>query len=257
MQKALDQMNLQLHHVISDITGTTGLAILDAILDGNRDVHALAMLRDPRIRAGHETIAKSLVGDYRREHLLRQSVALYREYQRQITIYEQEMHLLMKDLETKADPTATLPTAKDSVKKCKVMAPARAMALREEAYRIFGVDLTAIPGISVLHVQCILAELGHGISKFNSSGAFSSWMGLCPDNDISGGKVLWTGTRKVKNRIAVTLRMAAQSLQHSESALGVFYRRMRTRLGAPKAVTAAAHKLARIIFPHAHDQRTI
>jgi hypothetical protein len=158
------------------------------------------------------------------------------------------MQLLMKELEAKADPTSTLSTAKDSVKKCKVMAPARAIALREEAYRIFGVDLTAIPGISVLHVQCILAELGHGISKFKNSGAFSSWMGLCPDNDISGGKVLWTGTRKVKNRIAVTLRMAAQSLQQSESALGVFYRRMRTRLGAPKAITAAAHKLARIIF---------
>jgi hypothetical protein len=97
-------------------------------------------------------------------------------------------------------------------------------------------------------VQCILAELGDGISKFRSAGAFSSWMGLCPDNDISGGKVLWTGTRKVKNRVAVTLRMAAQSLQKSESALGAFYRRMRTRLGAPKAVTAAAHKLARIVY---------
>src|SRR3954463_9990012 len=109
MQKALDQMNLQLHHVISDITGTTGLAILDAILDGNRDVNALAALRDPRIRASHETIAKSLVGDYRREHLftLRQSVALYREYQRRIATCEQEMQLLMKDLESKADPTVT------------------------------------------------------------------------------------------------------------------------------------------------------
>ena len=250
MQKALDQMNLQLHHVISDITGTTGLAILDAILDGNRDVDALAALRDPRIRASHETIAKSLVGDYRREHLftLRQSVALYREYQRQIAACEEEMQVLMKSLESKADPTATLPAAKDSVKKCKVMPPARAVALREEAYRILGVDLTAIPGISVLHVQCILAELGGDVSKFRSAGAFSSWMGLCPDNDISGGKVLWTGTRKVKNRIAVTLRMAAQSLQQSESALGVFYRRMRAKLGAPKAITAAAHKLARIVF---------
>jgi transposase len=250
MQKALDQMNLQLHHVISDITGTTGLAILDAILDGNRDVDALAALRDPRIRASHETIAKSLVGDYRREHLftLRQSVALYREYQRQIAACEEEMQVWMKSLESKADPTATLPAAKDSVKKCKVMPPARAMALREEAYRILGVDLTAIPGISVLHVQCLLAELGGDVSKFRSAGAFSSWMGLCPDNDISGGKILWTGTRKVKNRIAVTLRMAAQSLHQSESALGVFYRRMRAKLGAPKAITAAAHKLARIVF---------
>jgi transposase len=250
MQKALDQMNLQLHHVISDVTGTTGLAILDAILGGNRDIHALAALRDPRIRASHETIAKSLVGDYRREHLftLGQSVALYRVYQREIDACETEMQALMKVLETKADPNATLPAAKDSIRKCKVMPPARAMELREEAYRILGVDLTAIPGISVLHVQCILAELGGDISKFRSAGAFSSWMGLCPDNDISGGKVLWSGTRKVKNRIAVTLRMAAQSLQQSESALGVFYRRMRSKLGAPKAITAAAHKLARIIF---------
>jgi transposase len=250
MQKALDQMNLQLHHVISDITGTTGLAIVDAILDGNRDTAKLAELRDPRIRASHETIAKSLVGDYRHEHLftLRQSVGLYREYQRRIVACEEEMQALMKNLETKADPATRLPVAKDSVKKCKVMAPARAVALREEAYRILGVDLTTIPGISVLHVQTILAELGGDVSKFRSAGAFSSWMGLCPDNDISGGKVLWSGTRKVKNRIALTLRMAAQSLQKSESALGEFYRRMRAKLGAPKAITAAAHKLARVTF---------
>jgi transposase len=250
MQKALDQMNLQLHHVISDITGTTGLAIVDAILDGNRDSAKLAELCDPRIRASHETIAKSLVGDYRHEHLftLRQSVGLYREYQRRIVACEEEMQALMKNLETKADPTTRLPVAKDSVKKCKVMAPARAVALREEAYRILGVDLTTIPGISVLHVQTILAELGGDVSKFRSAGAFSSWMGLCPDNDISGGKVLWSGTRKVKNRIALTLRMAAQSLQKSESALGEFYRRMRAKLGAPKAITAAAHKLARVTF---------
>jgi transposase len=250
MQKALDQMNLQLHHIIADITGTTGLAILDAILLGERDVEKLALLRDPRIRASHETIAKSLVGDYRQEHLftLRQSVALYREYQGKIVDCETETQRLMKLLETKADLSIPLPVAKDSVKKCKVMKPVKALALREEAYRILGVDLTTIPGISVLHVQTILAELGPDFSKFRSSGAFSSWMGLCPDNDISGGKVLWSGTRKVKNRVAVTLRMAAQSLQQSESALGEFYRRMRTKLGAPKAITATAHKLARIVY---------
>ena len=176
-------MNLQLHHVISDITGTTGLAILDAILEGNRDVNALAMLRDPRVRASHETIAKSLVGDYRQEHLftLRQSVALYREYQKRIVDCEKEMQELMKSLGTKADLSVPLPEAKDSVRKCKVMQPARALALREEAYRILGVDLTTIPGISVLHVQTIVAELGGDISKFRSAGAFSSWMGLCPD----------------------------------------------------------------------------
>jgi len=158
------------------------------------------------------------------------------------------MQQLMKSLGTKADLSVPLPEAKDSVRKCKVMQPARALALREEAYRILGVDLTTIPGISVLHVQTIVAELGGDISKFRSAGAFSSWMGLCPDNDISGGKVLWTGTRKVKNRVATTLRMAAQSLQKSESALGEFYRRMRSKLGPAKAITAAAHKLARVVF---------
>jgi transposase len=138
MQKALDQMNLQIHHVISDITGTTGLAIIDAILAGNRDTQSLAELRDPRIRASKDTIAKSLVGDYRREHLftLQQSVDLYREYQRRIATCEEEMQRLMKGLETKADPAVSLPAAKDSVKKCKVMLPAKALALRDEAYRI-------------------------------------------------------------------------------------------------------------------------
>ena len=250
MQKALDQMNLQLHHVISDITGTTGLAIVDAVLAGERDVHKLADLRDARIRATKDIIAKSLVGDYRPEHLftLRQSVDLFRVYQKQISDCESEIQRFLKNLDSKADPAAKpLPPAKDSVKKCKVMPPARALSLREEGYRVLGVDLTTIPGISVLHVQAVVAEVGPDLSKFRSAAAFSSWMGLCPHNDVSGGKVLRAGTKRVKNRLAAALRMAAQSLQASQSGLGAFYRRMRTRLGVPKAITATAHKLARII----------
>ena len=252
MQKALDQMNLQLHHVISDVTGTTGLAIIDAVLSGERDGHKLAKLRDPRIRATPETIAKSLVGDYRPEHLftLRQSLTLYRQYQTEIAICEAEIQRFTKRLQSKADPIQhPLPAAKDSVRKCKVMAPAQAMSLRDEAYRVLGVDLTTVPGISVLHVQTVLAEVGPDLSRFPTAAAFSSWMGLCPDNNVSGGKILRAGTRRVKNRLAGALRMAAQSLQGSQSALGEFYRRMRTRLGAPKAITATAHKLARI-FHH-------
>jgi transposase len=250
MQKALDQMNLQIHHVISDVTGTTGLAIIDAVLAGERDGEKLAQLRDPRIRASKETIAKSLVGDYRPEHLftLKQSLKLYRHYQTEISECESEIQRFMKRLQSKADPVEQpLPPAKDSVRKCKVMPPARALCLREEAYRVLGVDLTTIPGISVLHVQAVIAEIGPDISKFASAAAFSSWMGLCPDNNISGGKILRAGTRKVKNRLAGALRMAAQSLQGSQSALGEFYRRMRAKLGAPKAITATAHKLARIM----------
>jgi transposase len=251
MQKALDQMNLQLHHVISDVTGTTGLAIIDAILAGERDPATLAGLRDPRIRASEEIIVKSLVGDYRPEHLftLKQSLVLYRGYEKQISECESEVQCFLKKLDaTATSSTYPLPPAKDSVKKCKVMSPVKALCLREEAYRVLGVDLTAIPGISVLHIQAVVAEVGPDLSKFRSPAAFASWLGLCPDNDVSGGKILWTGTRRVKNRLAAALRMAAQSLQGSRSALGEFYRRMRTRLGAPKAITATAHKLARIIY---------
>ena len=175
MQKALDQMNLQLHHVISDITGSTGLAIIGAILDGERDTQKLALLRDPRIRASHETIAKSLEGDYQQEHLftLRQSVEMYQQYRKRILECEAEIQCLMEKLEGQADPS-TLPMAKDSVKKCKVMNPAKALTLRNEGYRILGVDLTTIPGISVLHVQTILAELGPDHSKFRNAAAVSA-----------------------------------------------------------------------------------
>jgi transposase len=144
MQKAFDQMNLQLHHVIGDLSGTTGLAIMDAILGGERDGHALANLCDPRIRATKDTIAKSLVGDYRPEHLftLRQSLNLYRHYQREISDCESEIQRFLKRIQSKADPAKQpLPPAKDSIRRCKVMPPASALSLREEAYRVMGVDL--------------------------------------------------------------------------------------------------------------------
>ena len=201
MQKSFDQMNLQLHHVISDLTGTTGLAIVDTILGGERDGHKLAALCDPRIRASKDTIAKSLVGDYRAEHLftLKQSLNLYRQYQKEITNCESEIQRFLKRLKSTADPAKQpLPPAKDSIRRCKVMTPASALCLREEAYRVLGVDLTTIPGLSVLNVQTIIAEVGPDLSRFRSAAAFSSWLGLCPDNSISGGKVLKTATRKVK-----------------------------------------------------------
>jgi transposase len=190
MQKALDQMNLQLHHVISDVTGTTGLAIIDAILTGERDGNRLAELRDPRIRATKETIAKSLVGDYRPEHLftLKQSVDLFRQHQKEIAACESEIQRFLKILESKADPVSQpLPPATDSVRKCKVMPPARALSLSEEGYRILGVDLTTVPGSSVLHVQTVIGEVGPDLWKFRGTAVFSSWMGLCPDREVSGG----------------------------------------------------------------------
>ena len=246
IQKALDQMNLQVHHVISDIVGQTGLAIVDAILGGERDPLKLAKLRNERIKASQEVIAKSLVGDYRPEHLftLRQSLAAYRSYQKLIDDCDREIRGRLHDFQPPPSPPPEKPQEQNSSR--KPLSPDG--VLKSELKRVFGIDLTQIPGIRNGIAQTLFGEIGPDFTKFRSASAFASWMGLCPDNDISGGKVLWTGTRKVNCRAATALRMAAQSLHHSKSALGDFYRRMRAKLGAPKAITAAAHKLARIIF---------
>jgi transposase len=246
IQKALDQMNLQVHHVISDIVGQTGLAIVDAILSGERDPLKLAKLRNERIKASEEVIAKSLVGDYRPEHLftLRQSLTAYRSYQKLIDDCDREIRERLHDFQPPPSPPSEKPQEQKS--SSKLLCPDG--VLKSELKRVFGIDLTQIPGIRTGIAQTLFGEIGPDFTKFRSASAFASWMGLCPDNDISGGKVLWTGTRKVNCRAATALRMAAQSLHHSKSALGDFYRRMRAKLGAPKAITAAAHKLARIIF---------
>jgi transposase len=263
MQKALDQMNLQLHHVISDITGTTGIAILEAILAGERNPHTLAALRDRRIKASADTIAKSLVGDYRREHLftLRQSLAAFRHYQELIAACDREIAQSLEEFESKADPPVDPPPASPlpSNDGSKPKASEPRFDLQTHLHRIFGVDLTQVPGINVLTAQTLLAEIGPDFSRFPSGPEFASWLGLCSDNRISGGKVLSVKTRKVKNRAATALRMAALSLHRSQSFLGHFYRRMRAKLGAPKAITATAHKLARILYHivttgHAYDE---
>jgi len=259
MQKALDQMNLQLHHVISDITGMSGVAILEAILAGERNPHTLAALRDRRIKASADTIAKSLVGDYRREHLftLRQSLAAFRHYQELIAACDREIAQSLEEFESKLDPPTGSPSPSKDGSKPKASEPR--FDLQTHLHRIFGVDLTQVPGIHVLTTQTLLAEIGPDLSSFPSGPEFASWLGLCPDNRVSGGKVLSVKTRKVKNRAATALRMAAQSLHRSQSYLGHFYRRMRAKLGAPKAITATAHKLARIIYHmvttgHAYDE---
>jgi transposase len=243
MQKALTQMNLQLHHVISDITGATGLAILDAIVAGQRDPHALAKLRDRRIKASAETVAKSLVGDYQLEHLftLRQSLSAYRYHQQLIAECDSEIECQLERFETKVEPPTPSKKARTESKK------SAAVDLGNQHWRIFGVDLAAVPGINSTTVSVLLAEVGPDWSKFRSASAFASWLGLCPHNEISGGQVLSSKTQKVNNRAATALRLAARSLHHSHSYLGEYYRRMRAKLGAPKAIVAAAHKLARIL----------
>ena len=248
MQKALDQMNLQIHHVISDIAGTTGLAIIDAILAGERDPGVLAGLRDWRIRASEETIIKSLVGDYREEHLftLRQSLAAYRQYQRLIAQVDRKVKQMLACLPAKVDVAQQpIPKARNPRKTPYRNEP---VGLRDDLYRAFGVDLTQVPAINSLTAQTLLTEIGPDLSRFPTVSSFACWLRLCPDKRVSGGKVLSSKTRPTKNRAALALRMAAQSLHRSETFLGEYFRRMKARLGAPKATTAAAHKLARIVY---------
>lgn len=250
MHKALTQMNVQLQHVISDLAGVTGLAIVQAILEGQRDPLKLAALKDHRIKASRDTIARSLQGDWRPEHLfaLRQSFDTWHHYQAQITACDQQLQQHLASLDSRADLAAQpLPVPKSSHRTAQRNDPQ--FDLRTESYRILGVDLTAVPSFQTPTVLLLLAELGPDFpNKFNSAKRFASWLGVCPDNRISGGKVLSAPTRDVKSRVAQALRLAAQSLWRAQNYFGDLYRRWKARLGTPKAITAMAHKLARILW---------
>jgi len=249
MQKALQQMNLQLAQVLSDVTGVSGLAIIGAILQGERDPVKLAKLADCRVRATPAAIQKALVGDYRKEHLfvLAQAFALYHTYEEKIDACQQQMVLEIAKLPDRVDLSLQpLPPRKAGRKPFQDRMAGQ--DLREGLYKKFGADLTAIEGIGVTTSLVLLTEVGPEVSRFASEKRFCSWLGLCPDNRISGGKVLSSRTRRVVNRAADALRMAAVTLETSQSALGAFYRRMKARLGAAEGVTATAHKLARIVY---------
>jgi transposase len=250
MQKALDLMNLQLHRVISDLTGVTGMSIVQAILDGERDSKKLALLRDPNIRATPEIIEKSLTGNYQQQHLfiLKQALDAYRYYQRQIFDCDEVIKQLISKLPSKIDPQEhPIPPARNRHKKRQ--GNEYHFDMRGEMYRVYGVDLTQVPSIGTSLVAALYTEIGENLkTDFPAASNFSSWMGFCPAHEISGGKVLSRKTRKVPSRLAQAFRMCAQALNKSQSALGDYYRRMRARLGAPKAITAAAHKLARIVY---------
>ena len=249
MQKALTEMNVQLHRVISDITGTTGLRILRAIVSGEREPQVLAAMKDRRIKASTDDIAAALTGDYRDEQLfiLQQELKLYEIYQQQIAACDVEIERHLNDFTNQVDPK-TNPPPKPKRRGKKQPGNAPDFDLRTHLYRITGVDLTQIAGLGSLSVLVILSEVGLDASQFPSAKHFVSWLGLCPGSRITGGKVKSSKTRKVVNRAANAFRMAAQTLSRNQSALGAFYRRMKARLGGPKAITATAHKIARIFY---------
>jgi transposase len=253
MQKVLTEMNLQLSNVISDISGVSGMAILRAIVAGQRDPRRLAELCDPRIRASHEQIAKSLEGNWRAELVfaLAQQLRNYDHYLKQIGLCDQQLEAHIATLPTRSEPVSTEAqpsAAKRRVKKNKPKGHVPQFQLAAHLNRIAGVDLTLIDGIDIMTAQTIASETGFDMSPWKTEGHFASWLGLCPDNRISGGRVLAKGTRHVINPVSTALRMAASTLLKSQSYLGSQYRRLRTRLGAPKAITAMAHRLARLVY---------
>lgn len=244
IHKALDQMNVQVHHVLSDITGQTGTAIIEAILRGERDPARLAKYRDPRVKATEQTLRKALTGDYRSELLfcLRQAFEGYKFVQTQIVAVDAELERHMQALAQREPATALAAATKPRSQTGPAFDNATLLA------RINGVDLCAVPGINNVGAQTIWCEVGGKMSAFPTIKHFTSWLSLAPDNRITGGKVIGTATQRTNNRVARALRLAAQGLHHAKNELGDYYRRLRSKLGGAAANTAMAHKLARIIY---------
>jgi transposase len=246
MQKALELMNLKLTKVLGDVTGVTGLKILRAVVAGERDPVVLAQLRDRRCRRTAGEIATALDGRYRLEHVteLKLNLTMWEHYQTVIAeldeVIARQLHQMRKQILLPPLPP------KPRVRGKKPHDPR--FNVRTALYYLVGIDLTAIEGIDEMHALTLISELGTDFTKWPSGKQFTSWLGLCPNWKKTGGKVQSSKTRKGKNRAAAALRLAAWSLMRSHSYLGAYLRRQRARLGAPKAITATAHKLARILY---------
>lgn len=255
MHKALTLMNLQINHVLSDITGKTGTKIIQSILAGEIDPEKLASCRDERCTRDRETITKALEGNYRSEHIfaLRQAYNGYEFFHKQIIDCEQEIEKILEQLNTKNGDGKNLEKPKEYRKtpykrKTSYNRSPYFFDASQSLINLLKVDLTTIPGIDIGTIIKVISEIGTDMSRWKSVKHFCSWLGLSPGNKISGGKILSSRTKPTNNQAASALRLAAHTLYRSSSALGAYFRRMRARLGAPKAITATAHKLARILY---------
>lgn len=247
MQKALMQMNLQLHHGVSDITGVTGMKIMRAIVAGQHDPAKLATYRDARCQASEETIREALTGHYRREHVfaLRQALDLYDSYQERIAACDQEIEAALASLQDETISLEALPAAR--YKKTR-QANEPKFEVREALFRVLGTDLSQIHGFGAYTALKLVGECGMDMSRWPTEKHFTSWLTLAPGNKISGGKVLSTKTRRSANRAAAIFRLAAVNVGRTSTALGAFYRRLAARVGKAKAVTATARKLAVLFY---------
>lgn len=244
IQKALTQMNLKLMNVVSDILGDTGMKIIRAICSGESDPKKLANFRDKRCKNSKEVIEKSLQGHYREEIIfsLKQALISYDHYQKQIEECDREIEKIMTNhFKDKSN-------GKKIIKKREQKKNSMNFDIQDHLMKILGVNLIEVPGINSLNALTIISEIGTSVEKWKNSKAFASWLGLCPGTKISGGKILSGKTKPSKNKAAEALRLAALALHKSQTSLGAFLRRMKTRLGPAKAITAVAHKLAIIIY---------
>ena len=247
MQKALTFMNLQLHHVVSDITGATGMKIIRAIVAGQRDPEVLARMRDVRCKANFEAVRAALVGNYQPEHLfaLRQALALYDLYQERVDECDAEVEATLARLNIdKQFPAEPLPKARHRTQQPNAVN----FDTRPLLYQLTGVDLTQIHGIGPYLALRLISESGTDLSRWPTAKHFASWLTLSPGCKISGGKVLSARTRKTNNRLAAHLRLAATTVGRTNTALGAFYRRLAARIGKAKAVTATARKIAVLYY---------
>ncbi len=246
MQKALTVMNVRLTNVLSDITGVTGMKIIRSIVAGERNPHVLASYRHGTCARSEEEIAKSLEGHYKREHLfaLKQALELYDFYEQQLCDCDLELEALYQEFDLPDEPGTPPP----GPRKSKRRKNQPHFDLAQSLYRMTGVDLTRVDGLDSLTVQDILSEIGTDMGSWPTVKHFASWLHLSPNNKVTGGKVKQRGTLPSQNRANTAFRLAAQSLARSDCALGAFYRRIRARHGAPKAITATAHKLARMVY---------
>ncbi len=249
MQKAMLQMNIQLSQALSDVTGTTGQAIIRAIVNGERDSHKLAELRNYRCKKDDEEIVRALTGTWREEHLfiLKQSLELYDFYTQQIETCDTEVERMYALIRAEQEEGELAPLPSSKRHSHSKNAP-KNVEVRKHLKRICGVDLTAVHGVSASLAQTIVMEVGTDMSKFPNDKHFSSWLGLAPKNDISGGKVLQSRTLKTHNRAGQAFRRAAGSVMRADCAFGAFYRRQKARLGPAQAAVATAHLIARVVY---------
>lgn len=245
MQKALQLMNIQLTQVLSDIVGVTGMKIIRAIIAGEHNPTKLASYRNGQCKHSEAEIAKALTGNYRQEHLfaLQQAVALFDFYGQQIAVCDEKLEQFYQQYDVTVEPAAPLIPKKKKRRKNQPH-----FDLQSALYRLVGVDLTEVDGFDTLTVQTLISEIGTTVDPWPTAKHFTSWLGLSPNNKITGGKVIGRRTKKTANRANTAFRVAAQSVARSDSAVGAFYRRKRAHLGPAKAIVATAHKLARIFY---------